>query len=993
MTTGTEARTEGQSAGVAWQPFRGRLATVYAPRGGYAARRAQAELQAVERMVEALQRLLDPPPDRRGQPIEVYVVDAVDERARLARSEAAPDAPAGRPSLVQVVAPEIPRDALAEPLTRTLLGRWFGPGAASSELFVQGIAGLAAARAGMGPPVEDADRWVLGELEAGRPASVVGGRRHSRQGRGASGDAAPPQEVRHAAVSFVAHLAANAGASALRSFLASLDPDRPDEAALAAFRQPMGVLEEQWLTALRHRATGEDALRSLLGRVLPLLRPYRLRQLEILLYLALASGLNVVTPLFTGWLVENFRNPALRALLGARLLWMLPALAGVYVLSGLVSLRRAQAVAWLNQQVLNDLQERLFSHLQRLPHSFYNRAKIGDLMARLTTDVESIQSALSQVTNKGLYHAFTLAGGVLALFYASKGNLILATALILVIFPLFASSYAGLRSRNKQASREQRRRVGQTAAMTQEILSAHPVVKAFRMEARAVADFRERLRQQQRAKLRLATLSALTDLTEDGALMVAYLVTFGLGGYLALTGRGLDAGAVVATLMLVKPILGSIASLSGIGQTVQQASGALDRVNELFEEPVTIEDPPHPVELRPLSRAIQLDRVTFSYDGEMPVLRGLSLEIPAGIHAAIVGPSGSGKTTVTNLLMRFWDPDEGRVLFDGVDIRTASLASLRGQMAIVFQDTFVFDTTVRENIRIGRPDATEEEVRAAARAARLESAIQAMPAGYDTVLGERGVRMSGGQRQRLAIARAVLADPRILILDEATSALDARTEAELMETLLEVARGRTTVSVTHRLSWAQTADLILVLEGGRLVEQGSHASLLAAGGLYARLCEEQMGPALPRGAPGVEVSRLADVPLFRGLDSHGLEAVAAQLRPERYESDAAVVTQGEPGDRLYIIASGSVEIVVSSGAGERRINTLGEGEYFGEMALLTDAPRAATVRTITRTLLYSLTREDFAALLAREPTIAAAVSATVAERQSFLAQACAAGDR
>ena len=261
----------------------------------------------------------------------------------------------------------------------------------------------------------------------------------------------------------------------------------------------------------------------------------------------------------------------------------------------------------------------------------------------------------------------------------------------------------------------------------------------------------------------------------------------------------------------------------------------------LLDESVTVADRPGAAPLCRHTGTVRLDGVTFGYRPDRPILRDLHLTIPAGRHVAIVGPSGAGKSTLVNLLLRFWDPDQGRILLDGQDARDVQLASLRGNIGVVFQDTYVFDSTLRENIAIGRAGASDAEIVAAAKAARLHEYIESLPAGYDTLAGERGVRMSGGQRQRLAIARALLRNPAILIMDEPTSALDARTERELLDTLQAAARDRTTITITHRLSLAAAADHVLVLADGRLVEEGSHADLVRAGGLYRRLYEEQAG--------------------------------------------------------------------------------------------------------------------------------------------------------
>jgi ATP-binding cassette subfamily B protein len=335
------------------------------------------------------------------------------------------------------------------------------------------------------------------------------------------------------------------------------------------------------------------------------------------------------------------------------------------------------------------------------------------------------------------------------------------------------------------------------------------------------------------------------------------------------------------------------------------------------------------------------------------------------------------------------------VLLDGFDVPNATLASLRGQIGIVFQETFVFDTTLRQNIELGRVGATDAEIVAAAKAARLETYIASLPAGYDTVVGEGGVRMSGGQRQRLAIARALLRDPRILILDEATSSLDAQTEREILETLALVEKGRTTISITHRLSLAARADWIFVLDQGQIVEQGTHDQLSGAGGLYQRLCEDQsrhIGDGL--GPSRIEAGRLGQIPLFAGVGGPDLEAVAALLVLERYPAGEEVVRQGTAGDRLYIVSSGELEVTLEDGRAERLVNTLGAGDFFGELALLEDRTRTATVRTTTTTDLYSLARARFSHLLQERPDLARAISETLDRRRSayvFAASAASGG--
>jgi ATP-binding cassette subfamily B protein len=365
------------------------------------------------------------------------------------------------------------------------------------------------------------------------------------------------------------------------------------------------------------------------------------------------------------------------------------------------------------------------------------------------------------------------------------------------------------------------------------------------------------------------------------------------------------------------------------------------------------------------------------------VLRDVTLTIPAGARVALVGPSGAGKSTLVGLLMRLYDPTAGRILFDGQDIRTVTHHSLRQQLAVVPQDTFLFDTTVRENIAIGREGATDADVVRAAQAAALHTFVERAAAGYDTRIGERGARLSGGQRQRLAIARALVRDPRVLILDEATSALDPRTEAAILQTIEQVGRDRTTIMITHRLSAAAHCDTIFVLEAGRLVEEGRHAALLEQRGLYWRLWREQQAERLePRPVP-MEPSRLARVPLFSALTPCELALLAQRVTVERYGPGTEIVHQGEVADKLFVIADGEVDVCVQGSDGaEQRVAVLRAPGYFGEIALLGDAetPRTATVRARGPVELGSLHKEDFLGLLASYPGLAEDVHAVAQAR-------------
>ncbi len=766
--------------------------------------------------------------------------------AEHAGPECSPQIESGCDELaISVVMHHITLAALVIPFTRQLAIRWYGEKAAGTGPILEGVAGLAFSRIPGGPSLTECDAWVQSELRLGKTVSPVAQHdepepKKSTRKKARESDEAP-HGINVAATCFTAFLYATP--ESLRRYFQEWDPERHDTAALEAYGRPLAVLEEEWINRTRKQIGTADSLFAFLKQIQPLLKPYRWNQLEILFYLLLAAAYNIVQPyaikVFIDRLTVQLKSGSLThvgaaAAFSAHLAPFLAVLALIYVVNGLVSLRRAYTVNWLNQNVLNTLQVRMYSHLQRLSHSFYVHARIGDLMARLTDDLDNVQSALSQVTNKALYQLFTVVGALSALIILTHKSLEVAVP-ILCIVPLFALNYVALRTRNKQASREQRKRVSQAMTTVHQDLQAHALIKAFGMENRMLADYRARILALQSSKIRLALLSAYTDLSEDMTTALAQLVVFGVGGYLVLRdhGAGLGVGDLTALLVLVKSIFSPIASLSGIGQTIQQATGSMERVTELLNEPLTIMDREGAKELPPPEGEIQFENVTFTYD--RPVLRGLTLTIPAKSHVAIVGPSGAGKSTILNLLMRFWDADSGRILIDGHDLKDISLSSLRSQIGLVFQETTILDTTLRANIAVGRPEATDAEIEAAAKAAQLDKFIESLPAGYDTIPGENGARLSVGQKQRIAIARVFLRNPPILILDEATSALDAGKEAGILETLAELAVGRTTVSVTHRIAQAASADHIFVINDGQLVEEGRDNDLLAQNGLYSNL--------------------------------------------------------------------------------------------------------------------------------------------------------------
>lgn len=568
------------------------------------------------------------------------------------------------------------------------------------------------------------------------------------------------------------------------------------------------------------------ALRRLLG----LARPYRAR-------LALALGLTLLgavawlaVPLGLRALINAVFEVGNRTLLDRLALGLL----ALFALQAALSFAGSYLLGWTGERVVADLRARLYAHLHRLDLRFFADGRTGEITSRLTNDVATVRTAVTDHLAQALTQGLTLAGSI-ALMLALNARLALVVFVGAPLAVLVARS-AG------QAVRRLARRIqdhlAQTTAIAEEALAGVRVVKAFAREPFEVARYMaavERLFAEARRRVLLE--SALW--SGVAALFLAGLVAlFWFGGTEVLAGR-LSAGDLVAFLFYALTIAQGVGALARLHTAFSSAAGASERLFELLDTPPRIESPSGARMLPALTGRVAFERVTFGYDPSRPVLHDVTLTVAPGETVALVGPSGAGKTTLLHLIPRFYDPDAGRVLVDEHDVRTVDLPSLRRQIALVAQDVQLFAASIADNIRYGRLKATDAEVRRAAEAANAAAFIEALPQGYATPVGERGVKLSGGQRQRIAIARALLADPRILLLDEATSALDAESEALVQEALARLLAGRTAIVVAHRLATVRHADRILVLDGGHLVEEGSHAALIARGGRYARLAALQ----------------------------------------------------------------------------------------------------------------------------------------------------------
>lgn len=728
------------------------------------------------------------------------------------------------------------------------------------------------------------------------------------------------------------------------------------------------------------------------------LRPYWKLHALIAAGVVVVVGFEVAFPLTIRFLIDEALLPHdVRKLVLA-----LALLVGLYAAAAVGRFVLAVVRAHLARELYWDLSTGIFRWLQRLPLAYFDHVEPSHLSPLFDTEVLTFSAMARDLLERGLQSLLQLAA-IMATLLVLSWPLAL---LVLLMLPLVAWRPQRKLAPTLEGIERIRKTVERVNGLVQDQVSTQPLVRAFGRGKETSQRFEQDLAGRTGVP---NTLGSMADVRRTLKLPQYLLQTFKLsmdnmqaGVTLLVIGTGaglsfagwLSLGTFSAFVLFLPVVMRAVGNLAAYVQDLGRATLSLDRIEAVKNAVLPEREAQALVPLALPIQGIRFEQIHFSYTPDSPYIRDVNLDLPAGQSVAFVGRSGAGKSTLLKLLLGFYEPSAGRVAIDGHDLRHIDSASLGSRVGTVLQQTLLVNASVRRNIAFAKPDASDEEIAAAARLAGIHEFIAALPKGYESPVGEGGKFFSEGQRQRLSLARAILPDPAILLLDEVTSALDPETESAINATIRQLARSRTVMLVTHRLASAAFVDHIVVMDQGQVVEQGRHDELLARGGLYQQLWQLQAGFTVSGDGLHAEVSgeRLRAIPLFRGVDPDALHALAGRFVSRFYESGQAIYSQGDPGDKFYIVVRGAVSIsTLDAGHQAIRLADLQDGDYFGEVEMVNKGRRTTTVRAHMPSLVLALDAQHFHAMLDRLGALSKVVTQMALGRS--LSTICSVGRR
>ena len=863
---------------------------------------------------------------------------------------------------------EAPAIAAEAEVARALLTYGFGVGQPAARFWDEGLAGHIAAKSGRSPYHAEAEAHVRQLLHDGAlpPLAELVAESAGRVSALSS----------TAAAAFAGYVIDRYG---LPRYHRLLHEARTGASGAfdVVYPVPLAIADRDWRRHLE--ATAGDAQPGLwptLRRLVPIARPYWRSGLAVLACSLVGVGFSLAMPLSFRFLIDNilarrslgqgvpFVGPKGHMISSGQeqvdvLILLLTFLGLLYVLNAAARLGMTLLLGYVGESFAYDLRQRLVATLERLPAAYFARRTPSDITEQVVHDVEVVQGVITRAAVPMIAGAVAIVCFA-ALLFVLEPKL---AAITLIGMPAVALIHAARRKGRRAAARERVRRMSDLTASVNEAASAHVLAKLYR--ARSFLTNRLLRRMEVHRALNAAYARENASLAQSGSLILGLIQVAVLlvGGYMIIAsdGRDLAPGALVAFYIVLNQLLGPIGQVSTASQSVAGASASVERAASLLQAPVE-EDRPDAREIGPLRDAIRFEGVSFAYPDGKPVLKGLSLTIRAGQTVGFVGPSGAGKSSILELLPRLFETTRGRITWDGVDLNDATLDSLRRQIGMVQQDPLILSGTVYDNIRFGLDGASDEAVHQAARRAVADEVICQLPDGYDTVVGQGGVGLLGGQRQRIALARALWREPSLLILDEATSALDATTQRTVQQHLRAERAEQTIIKVAHRLETVADADVIFVLDGGRLVEQGTHAELVERGGLYARLVADQTAPLQSGSDPTVRlaVHRLQQRAPFSRLAPEALDWLSAHLEPIQAPAGRELYHHVDPPDSLYVLMRGRVELRFPRHGRGVTVEQVEPGSLMGDQSFLTKRRRPAAPHVVADATLYRLSREVWA---------------------------------